>query len=78
MSLAIQAAWATLLAEGDTVIADFVNALDLHKRRIRLLQEALCEYPHREFFQPSLHDETCPVYVATQPEREPGPQGGDE
>lgn len=43
--------------------ADFVNALTLHKERIRRLQEALCECPHRDFFQASLHDELCPVYV---------------
>ncbi len=42
---------------------DFVRALDLHKERIRRLKEALCECPHREFFQADLHDEACPVYV---------------
>lgn len=40
-----------------------VRALDLHKERIRRLQEALCECPHREFFIADLHDETCPVFV---------------
>jgi hypothetical protein len=56
------------------VAADFVRALDLHKQRIRLLQEALCECPHRELFQASLHDETCPVYVICLT----CPTGGDE
>ncbi len=43
--------------------ADFVRALDLHKKRIRRLQWALCECRQRGFFQADLHDETCPVYV---------------
>lgn len=47
---------------------DFVIAIDLHKKRIRQLQEALCECPHRDIFQASLHDETCPVYVVTHVE----------
>lgn len=65
----------------DETIASFVNALDLHKRRIRLLQEALCECQQREFFQAELHDETCPVYVVTMPEREalgPEERGADD
>lgn len=44
----------------------WANALTLHKERIRRLQEALCECPHRDIFQADLHDEVCPVYVVTR------------
>lgn len=48
---------------------DFIGALDLHKERIRLLQETLCECPHREFFQAEYHDETCPVFVVAEKQK---------
>jgi ferredoxin-thioredoxin reductase catalytic subunit len=42
---------------------EVVRALDLHKERIRRLQEELCECQHRDFLQADLHDATCPVYA---------------
>jgi hypothetical protein len=74
--------WANALADtvedlrGEVAVAagreaEWVNALDLHKQRIRQLQEALCECPHRDLFQADLHDETCPVYVVTRPPDQP-------
>jgi hypothetical protein len=43
--------------------ADCIRALDLHKDRIRRLQEELCECQQRDLFQADLHDEACPVYL---------------
>lgn len=42
---------------------DLLHALALHKQRIRLLQEELCECPQRNLFQANLHDEACPVFL---------------
>ncbi len=62
--------WEGYAPEGCEGCRDIVRALDLHKDRIRRLQEILCECQHADKFQADLHDELCPVYMVAAKQRE--------
>lgn len=49
--------------------AHLVNALTLHKERIRLLQEQLCECSNEQEFRGELHEPACPVYAVAVGQR---------
>lgn len=45
----------------DTLSAQFVHALDLHKAEIKRLRSMVCECGHADDFPGYMHDEGCPA-----------------